>query len=78
MSDQSKDLAGKMVEKLKKLRYSYPDTNEALNNLQKSLQKSMIQIHDTLSSLPDKDRDILTLLIISEIHKSVDEVFQSK
>ncbi|NUM35520.1 MAG: hypothetical protein HUU50_13320 [Candidatus Brocadiae bacterium] len=72
-----KDLAVKIVDKLKQIRYSYPGVSDSLEELQGELKDSMETIHRSLLELPDQHKDLLTLLVISEIHKTVDEVFKT-
>lgn len=76
-TDQNyRQLASKIVDKVKQIRYSYPGVSDSLEELQKELHESMIKLQQVLLPLPDKDKDILTLLVISEIHKTVDEIFK--
>ena len=68
-------LAKKMVARLKQIKYRHPEITDAIDSLQAELQNEMRQLADDLAEINDKNKDFLTLLIINEIHKSVDEIF---
>ncbi len=70
------DLVVKWVQKMKELRYKYPEITDSIHNLQKLLEKRMIEMREGLNDLRQNDRDLLTLLIINEIHQSVDSILQ--
>ncbi len=74
--DNLRELALKMLERLQEIRYKHPDVMDSLQSLQKMMAQSMQKLQEALSMLPERDRDILLLLIINEIHKTVDEVFE--
>ncbi len=73
-----KDLAVKIVDKLKQIRYAYPGVSDSLEELQGELQSCMEKMHRSLLELPDHHKNLLTLLVISEIHKTVDEIFKTQ
>lgn len=69
-------LAEQMVDKLKQLHYRYPEVSDSLNSLQKQVSQKMQDLQELLLRLPQRDRDIFTLLVIHQIHNTVDEIFQ--
>ena len=72
-----KELAVKIVDKLKQIRYSYPGISDSLEELQSELRDTMGTMQRSLLEIPDQHKDFLTLLVISEIHKIVDEIFKT-
>ena len=71
-----KELAVKIVDKLKEIRYTYPGISDSLEELQIEMKGCMEKMHKSLLILPDLHKDLLTLLVISEIHKTLDEIFK--
>lgn len=69
-------LAEKMVDKLKHLHYQYPDVSDSLHTIKQQISAKMQSLQNILVHLPEKDRDLFTLLVIHQIHNLVDEIFQ--
>jgi len=74
--NEYQDLATQMTERVLRIRHDYPDMNETLEKLQIRLQNAMVTFKTELDKLPTREKDILTLVAIHEIHKIVDEVFE--
>ena len=69
-------MAEQMLKKIENINEKYPETVVAVDNLQDKLFKCMQNLHKKFSALPDKDKKIFTLLVINEIHRIIDKVFQ--
>lgn len=75
--NEYQDLATQMTDRVLRIRREYPDMNETLEKLQIRLQNAMVTFKTELDKLPTREKDILTLVAIHEIHKIVDEIFES-
>jgi hypothetical protein len=65
-----------MLECIRKIRRSYPGITSTIEKLQVRLTNVMEDLKIQLDTIPDREKDILTLVVIHEVHKIVDEVFQ--
>lgn len=73
--DEFTKLADEMVKKIEAMSHRYPETFATLEDFQKKISQSMENVHNELAELPEHECSLMTLFIIHEIHKVVDEVF---
>ena len=69
------NLARVLFEKIKTIKQEYPVVSQRIDDLEDEIRASMNDLHAEVSRIEsDEERKLMTILIINEIHRSVEGI----
>lgn len=69
------NLAQILYEKIESVKKSHPGVSQQIDDLEEEIRASMIEMKVEIDNLPsDRDQKLVTVLLINDIHRSVEGV----